>query len=77
MVEVPDATPVTVPAGSIVTAAVLLLCHVPMPLAVTSDNGAVEPIHTDDDPVIVPATGNGLTVTVAVAVAVPQELKDI
>ena len=52
--------------------AVAVLLHAP-PI-VASLKPVVEPAHTVAVPVIVPADGNGLTVTVAVAAAVPQPL---
>jgi len=50
--------------------AVLLLFHTPPALA--SFNVVAAPAHTEAVPVIDPAFGNGLTVTAAVAVAVPH-----
>ena len=72
IVLVPEATPVTTPARSIVIAAGLLLVQVPRPFAVVSESGAVELLQTVGEPVIVPATGNGLIVTAAVDTAEPQ-----
>jgi hypothetical protein len=62
MVAVPAEIPVTMPVGLIV--AVPELLHVPP--VVASDNEVVRPVQT----LIVPemAVGNGLTVTIAVAV---------
>ena len=72
MVDVPDATPLTSPLLFTVAAAVLVLLH--MPPVVPSLNDVVEPTHTVAVPLIVPATGNGLTVTTCVAATVPQVL---
>ena len=52
--------------------AVLALLHVPP--ETLSDSGVVEPAQTVVVPEILPAIGNGFTVTVAVALAVPQLL---
>lgn len=64
MVDVPPATPVTIPVAPTVATAVLLLLHPPPPVASESD--VVSPAHT----VLVPniAVGNGVTVTTAVVV---------
>jgi hypothetical protein len=67
---VPDATPVTTPVASIVATAVVVLPHTPPDAA--SLSGVVVSSQTDVVPVIVPATGNGSTVTTVVAAAVPQ-----
>ena len=57
----------------IVPMAVLLLLHVPVPPdAVASASVMVDPVHTDDGPVIVPATGDALTVMFVVFVTDPQ-----
>jgi hypothetical protein len=62
----PTATAVTVPKiGSIVATAVLLLLHEPP--ETPSDRVVVPPVVRLEVPVIVPAFGAGLTVTVAVA----------
>ena len=45
-----------------------------VPPVATSLNVVVDPAQTVVVPVIVPAIGNGLTVTVVVATAVPQLL---
>ena len=71
MVEVPADTPPTVPLLTVATP-VLVLLHTP--LGEASVNAVVEPAHTVAVPVIVPATGNGLTVTTCVAAIVPQPL---
>ena len=70
MVDVPDATPLTRPLLFTVAAEVLVLLHAPP--VVPSLNDVVEPAHTVAVPLIVPATGNGLTVTICVATVVPQ-----
>lgn len=73
MVTLPAATPLTTPvAGLTVAKAALLLLQVP-PLT-ASVNVMVEPAHTDDGPLIAPAVGAAVIVTVVVAVAVPQLL---
>ena len=69
---VPAVTPVTIPDMPIVATAVLLLLHTP-PVVVLL-NVIVAVAQTIAVPVIVPATGNGLTVTFTVVVAVPQLL---
>ncbi len=71
MVVVPAATPVTTPDASTVATDVLLLVHAP-PLT-ASERVIVAATQTLDEPEIVPAFGNGLTVTTWVAYAVPQE----
>ena len=64
MVEVPDAIPLTTPVpGATVATVVVLLLHVPPPASL---NVVVEPRHTDAVPVI--DEGNGLTVTIVVAI---------
>ena len=70
MVSVPAATPETIPTNTVAVA--LLLLHKP-PVA-ASVKVVVEPAHTVDVPVIVPASGCGLTVIIFVAVTVPQVL---
>ena len=72
MVVVPDDTPVTLPDASTVATVVTVLLHAP-PVA-ASLNPVVAPAQTVAVPVIVPADGNGLTLTIAVASAVPQPL---
>ena len=69
IVSVPAAAPVTTPAD---TLAVLLLLHAPPVDA--SVKVIVEPTHTLESPVIVPASGNGLMVISFVVVAVPHIL---
>ena len=69
----PIAAPVTTPDAVTVAIAVLLLLHTPP--AAASEKAVVDPEQMEDDPlVIVPAAGNGFTVTDAVATAVPQPL---
>ena len=69
IVSVPAVTPVTMPVLPTV-AVPLLALHVP-PLA-PSVSDMVEPTHTADGPVIVPAVVPGSSVTTFVAVAVLQ-----
>ena len=49
------------------------LLQTPVPTDV-ADKVSVEPVQTDEAPVMVPATGSGTTVIVLVAIAVPQLL---
>lgn len=70
MVDVPGVTPVTIPVLAIVAMPVELLLHMPPPVA--SVKLVVAPVHTVAVPVILPAFGNGLTVMVEVALALPQ-----
>jgi hypothetical protein len=72
MVAVPAVMPVTVPVLPTVATPVAVLLHVP-PVA-ASLKPVAEPTHTDAVPVMLPADGNGLTVTVVVAADVPQPL---
>ena len=72
MVEFPGAMPVTTPVpGTIVATVDVPLLQVPpvLPLLLKL---IVEPTHTDDAPVIVPAFGTGVTAIVDEAVDVPQ-----
>ena len=62
--------PVTTPVPLMLAKPPLTLLHVPPPAA--SVRFVVPVGHTDSIPVIVPANGNGFTVTTAVAAAVPQ-----
>ena len=75
IVVVPALTPYTIPVvDPTVPTAVLLLLQVPVPPeAVRSANVVVKPLHTDVVPVIAPATGDTLTVTLTVVVAEPHE----
>ncbi len=72
MVDVPAATPVTTPVALTVATPVDTELHTP-PIA-ASVKLVVVVGQTTRPPVIVPATGAGLTVTTAVAAAVPQLL---
>ena len=73
MVVVPTATPVTIPDDEpIVAMEGVTEVHTPPPaplLRVVVAEG-----HTDRVPLILPALGNGFTVTTTVAAAVPQLL---
>ena len=60
MVVLPAATPPTTPAET-VPLAVFVLLHTPPPDA--SVNVSAEPTHTAELPEMLPAAGNGLTVT--------------
>ena len=63
IIALPVATPVTTPvAGLTVAVAVLLLLQLPPALPLL-DNVVVEPMHTDDEPLTVPAFNTGFTVT--------------
>ena len=66
----PALTPVTMPPA--IPAAGELLLHIP-PVALLPKE-VMAPAHTTGLPVIVPAWGNGFTVTIMVSVAVPQLL---
>jgi hypothetical protein len=66
MVSIPPVTPVTMPPATVAEA--LLLLHVPP--ATASVRVIVEPMHTLEGPVILPAF-DGLTVTVRVALQPP------
>ena len=61
----PVPAPVTWPVALMVATPGLALLHTPPVAASVRVTG--EPIHTDDGPVIVPATADGLTVTAVVA----------
>ncbi len=69
MVSSPIVTPVTMPLGVTVALALLLL-HTPPAVASLSVINA--PVHTTEEPVMLPADGGPLTVTVAVTADVPQ-----
>ena len=71
MVTVPAVTPVTNPVPDTVAFALLAL-HVPPGTA--SDNVIIVPAHTVDSPVIGAAPVAGSTVTICVALFVPQPL---
>ena len=72
MIDVPAATPVTVPVAP--TVAVPGDTELQVPPATASLRFVVVAGHTTRPPVIVPALGNGLTVTIALAAAIPQPL---
>ena len=72
MFEVPWATPVTAPEASNVAIAEASLLHTP-PLA-PAVKVVTDPAQTLAIPVMVPAFGNGLIVTIVVAFATPQLL---
>jgi hypothetical protein len=72
IVAEPEESPVTVPVDDTVAMPVDELTQLPpLPLVVSEIEAAT---HTDAGPLIVPATGNGLTVTGCVATSVPQPL---
>ena len=75
MVAEPAATPVTSPELFTVNIDVLLLLHEP-PVTVFDIN-ATEVTHTPSGPVMVPALGIGLTVTIFVEVLAPQLLVSV
>ena len=70
---VPAATPVTVPTTLIVAIPGDTELHTP-PTAVGSLKSIVAVGHTTSEPKILPAAGDGLTVTTAVVAIVPQLL---
>ena len=70
MVDVPAATPVTIPVAP--TVAIPGDTELHMPPVAASVRFVVAVGQTMSVPVMVPATGNGFTVTTAVAAAVPQ-----
>jgi hypothetical protein len=72
MVVVPAETPVTTPVASTVAMPVSVLLHTPPDAALLSE--VVASSQTVVVPVMLPATGNGFTVTTAEATAVPQLL---
>lgn len=65
MVTIPAATPVTAPAPATVAIAVLLL--VQLPPVTDGVRVMLLPAHKVVGPLIVPATGSGFTLSVAVA----------
>ena len=74
MVVLPCATPVTTPvAASTVATPGVVLVHEP-PLLPLELRLMDDETHTDDKPLIVPATGSELTVTTIPAVDEPQLL---
>ena len=72
MIAVPDDTPITVPVLPTVATVVTVLLQAPP--VVASLNPVVEPAQTVAAPVMAPADGNGFTVIIDVAAAVPQPL---
>ena len=70
MVSAPAETPVTNPL--IIIAELLLTLQ--LPPGIKSPTVADAITHTADAPAIIPGSGNGFTVIVFVAVAVPQAL---
>lgn len=65
----PPDTPVTIPVEDTV-ARLLLALQIP-PVA-DSDRYKTPPAHTEDDPRILSAKGNGYTVTIFVVITVPH-----
>jgi len=72
IVAVPAPTPVTTPVLPMEAIDVLLLLHEPPAVLEELLNVTVAPAHTVEEPVMLPAATDGLTVTVAVARSVPQ-----
>ena len=70
IVVVPGATPVTIPVAPTVATAGVTALHTPPPAALV--NAVVAVGQTISVPVILPALGDGSTVTTTVAAAVPQ-----
>lgn len=68
----PGAIPETMPDVPTVATAVALLDHEPP--GIVADMEAGEPIQIVTGPLMLPASGNGFTETVAVAMSVPQTL---
>ena len=75
MVELPADTPVTIPVLPTVAYDVADEVHVPPEDA--SVSGILLNAHTEESPLIVPATGSGLTVIAYVAVTLPQPLTTV
>ena len=75
MVDVPAETPTTIPVLPTVAYVVADDVHVPPDEA--SVSGILLNAHTEDRPLIVPATGSGLTVIAYVAVTRPQPLTTV
>ena len=69
IVTVPAVLPVTIPDVPAVAIVILAECHTPPGVALV--NAVVKPAHTLSVPVM-PDTPDGLTVTILVAVALPQ-----
>ena len=72
MVAVPAVMPVTLPVEPTVAILVEPELHIPPPEA--SVKFIIDPAHTVIRPFIIPASGNGLTVIISVALKVPQLL---
>ena len=72
IVALPEPTPVTTPFTEFTVATVILLLLQLPPLAPLLVKVVVEPTHTADEPLTVPALGMLFTVTDWVAVAAPQ-----
>lgn len=72
IVSRPGATPVTTPA--VLTVAMVVLALVQVPPVTASARVPVDPTHTTDAPVMVPASGSGFTVTACIAIADPHML---
>jgi len=70
-VAVPALTAVTTPEAETVAMAELLLVHVPPVVALAKVTA--EPMQVPEAPVIAATTGNALTVTRVVSIAVPQD----
>ena len=70
MVAVPARTPVTRPVA--LTEAMLEADVLHVPPVTVLVNATLTPVQSEEEPETVPAFGAGLTVIVAVAVAVPQ-----
>ena len=75
MIDVPADTPVTIPVLPTVAYEMAEDVHVPPEDASVSE--ILLNVHTEDRPLIVPATGRGLTVTACVAVTLPQPLATV
>lgn len=74
MIAVPGPTPNTTPFASTIAAVALLLVQTP-PAVPLLTKVIVEPVQTDEGPLIVPALARGLTVTLYEANDDPQELE--
>ena len=72
MIDVPADTPVTTPPNVVTVTLPLLTDHIPPVVVELREMEART--HTADGPLIVPASGHGLTVKGLVAYAVPQPL---
>lgn len=69
MVSIPAVIPPTTP---VLSASALPLVALQVPPVAVVERVIPEPTHTLPGPLMVPASGNGLTVTLAVAAVVPQ-----